>query len=83
MRVEFFSGGCSLCQTSLSVIRNAFPDVEIEVHEAGECTDGSCCQRAARVGVKAVPSLVANEQVVLVGVPQEEDIQRLRGILGQ
>lgn len=81
MKVEFFDAGCRLCERTLSILNENFPAVEIEVHRAAECVDGSCCALATRYGVRAVPSLVVDGRVVLVGVPGEQDLKPLAAIL--
>ncbi len=77
MRVEFFSADCRLCDQTLTLLHEHLPGVNIEVHRASECADGSCCALAARYGVRAVPSLVVNGGVVLVGVPDEHTLKTL------
>jgi len=77
MKVEFFSADCRLCERTLGLLSAHLPDVEIEVHRASECVDGSCCELAARYGVRAIPSLVVDGRVVLVGVPDEQMLQGL------
>lgn len=81
MKVELFSAECRLCEGTLNKLSHAFSDIEIEVHRASECKDGSCCTLAAQYEVQAVPSLVVDGKVVLVGLPNEQDIQRLATIL--
>ena len=81
MKTEFFSAECRLCERTLNILRDTFPDIEIDIHRASECTDGSCCTLAAQYGVRAVPSLVVDGKVVLVGLPEEHDIKRLSTIL--
>lgn len=56
------------------MLNHTFPDIEIDVHRASECKDGSCCALAAQYGVRADPSLVVDGKVVLVGLPDEHDI---------
>jgi len=77
MRVEFFSADCRLCDRTLDLLSDHLPAVDIEVHRASECVDGSCCALAARYGVRAVPSLVVDGRVVLVGVPDEQTLKTL------
>lgn len=81
MKVEFFSAECRLCERTLNMLNQNFPDIEIDVHKASECRDGSCCVLAAQYGVRAVPSLVVDGRVVLVGLPDEQDIKSLATIL--
>ncbi len=81
MKAEFFSAECRLCERTLNMLNHAFSDIEIDIHRASECKDGSCCALAEQYGVRAVPSLVVDGQVVLVGLPDEHDIKRLSTIL--
>ncbi len=77
MKIELFSAECRLCERTLGILKENFPNLEMDVHRASECKDGSCCALAEQYGVRAVPSLVVNEQVVLVGLPNEHDIKSL------
>lgn len=81
MKVEFFSADCRLCERALSILKQNFPSVEIEVHRASERKDGSCCAVAAKYGVRAVPSLAVDGKVVLVGLPNKNDVEALAGVL--
>lgn len=81
MRVEFFSAECPLCEGTLGILTNNFPNVVIDVHRASECKDGSCCALAAQYQVRAVPSLVVDGKVALVGLPDEQDLKSLAAIL--
>lgn len=81
MKVEFFSAECRLCEKTLSMLSHSYSDISIDVHRAAECKDGSCCALAAEYGVRAVPSLVVDGKVVLVGLPDEQDIKRLATVL--
>ena len=77
MKVEFFSAECRLCERTLGILKENFSNLEIDVHRASECKDGSCCSLAEQYGVRAVPSLVVNGKVALVGLPNEHDIKLL------
>jgi len=79
--VEFFSAECRLCERTLGMLKANLPDIEIEVHRASECRDGGCCALAERYGVRAVPALVVNGRVVLVGLPSEQDVKNLASVL--
>lgn len=80
--IEFFSADCRLCEACLAVLRERFPGLEMVVHRAAECSDGSCCRRAESYGVRAVPALVVNGKIVLTSLPTEEDLRRLEPLLG-
>ncbi len=77
MKVELFSADCRLCRKTLDIVKENFPSLKIDVHRASECKDGSCCALAEQCGVRAVPSLVVNGKVALVGLPDEHDIKLL------
>lgn len=77
MKVEFFSAECRLCKRTLGILKENFPNLEVDIHRASECKDGSCCSLAEQYGVRAVPSLVINGKVALVGLPNEHDIELL------
>jgi hypothetical protein len=81
MKIEFFSAECKLCNSALDMLRSTFPYWEIIVHRQSECVDGSCCQLAASYGVRAVPSLVVDGRVVLVGRPSPSELKALANIL--
>ena len=81
MKVEFFSAECRLCERTLGILTSNFPNVKVDVHRASECKDGSCCALAAQYGVRAVPSLVVDGKVVLVGIPDEQNLNSLAAIL--
>ena len=81
MKVELFSAGCKLCERTLNILSHNFPDVVIDIHRAQECRGGSCCALAAQYGVRAVPTLVVDGKVVLVGLPEEQDIKSLAAVL--
>lgn len=81
MKVEFFSAECRLCDRTLNILKHNFPNFKIEVHRASECKEGSCCLLAEEYGVRAVPSLVVDGKVTLVGLPDERDIRSLATIL--
>ncbi len=77
MKVEFFSAECRLCERTLGILEENFPNVEIDIHRASECKDGSCCALAEQYGVRAVPSLIVDGEVALVGLPGTHDIKLL------
>ncbi len=77
MKIELFIADCKLCDRMLGILKENFPNLEIDIHRSSECTDGSCCSLAEQYGVRAVPSLVVDEEVALVGLPDEHDIRLL------
>jgi hypothetical protein len=81
MKIEFFSAECKLCNSTLDLLQQTFPDLAITVHRQSECVDGSCCRLAESYGVRAVPSLVLDGRVVLVGRPDSAALGSLAAIL--
>jgi glutaredoxin len=81
MSIEFFSAECRICDRTLRLLKQTFPSLKIIVHRQSECVDGSCCALAEKYGVRAVPSLVINGKVVLVGFPNEQEIKELATVL--
>lgn len=80
MKTEFFSAGCRLCERALETLRSRFPELDMEIHLASECVDGSCCKLAEEYGIRAVPSVVVNGSVVLTGSPDKRDLETLAQI---
>ncbi len=84
MTVELFRADCKLCNRMEVMIRAILPPgVDLVVHRAQECRDGSCCRRAEAYGVRAVPTLVVDGQVVQVGLPDEARLVELERLFGQ
>lgn len=83
MKLEFFSADCRLCERTLNLLERAYPGLDLIVHRAAECRDGSCCELAAQYGVRAVPTLVLDGEVVMVGVPDDATLRALSSRLGR
>jgi glutaredoxin len=81
MNIEFFSAECRLCNRTLGLLKQTFPSLQMIVHRQSECVDGSCCALAEKDGVRAVPSLVIDGKVVMVGLPGKQEIKDLAKIL--
>jgi len=61
-----------------NMIRKSFPLVNLEVHRASECIDGSCCKLAENYGIRCVPTLVINGKIVAEGIVDKNVIDELR-----
>ena len=81
MNIELFSAKCRLCDRTLGLLKQTFPSLQIIIHRQSECVAGSCCALAEKYGVRAVPSLVINGKIVMVGLPGEQEIKDLAKIL--
>lgn len=78
MTVELFRADCKLCERMERMIRSVLPSgIDLIVHHAHECRDGSCCRQAEAYGVRAVPTLVVDGLVLQVGLPDEHRLEAL------
>ena len=69
--IEVFTAGCPLCTETVDVVRAAVADCGCEVLER-RCTDTTCCDEAKNYGIRAVPTIVADGQVLFEGKPSPE-----------
>lgn len=83
MQVEFFSAECKSFERTANILHHTFPNLEMTVHNAAECVDGHCCELAEKFGVRAVPSLVVDGEVVLVRLPDADDLKRLESAFSE
>ena len=65
-RIEVFSAGCPLCRETLELVRNAVSDCGCEVIER-TCTGETCCAEAKQYGVRTMPTVVVDGQIVFEG----------------
>jgi hypothetical protein len=69
-QVEVFTAGCPVCEPAVQLVKElACPDCEVTVHDlrqTGEAftAEASAAQRAAQYGIKAVPAVVVNGNLV-------------------
>jgi len=80
MRWELFRANCRLCDRMENIIKSEFPLVNLEIHRASECKDGSCCKMAEKYHVKCVPTLVIDGKVICEGLPDENKLNEIRRI---
>jgi glutaredoxin len=64
--IEVFSAGCPLCHDTLELVRNAVAGCGCEVTER-RCTGTECGTEAKQYGVKTMPTVVVNGQIVFEG----------------
>ncbi len=62
-RIEIFSAGCPVCEEGTARVRAvAGDDQEIVIHDLQ--SDAAAAQRAAEYGIKAVPAVVVDGQLL-------------------
>lgn len=74
-RIEVFTADCPLCKDTLEIIKKEACR-ECEIIER-KCTGGECCQPAKDYGIKAVPTVVVDGKIALVGKPTLEQVKQL------
>ncbi len=65
-RIEVFSAGCPLCSETLALVKNSVGACGCEVIER-RCTEAECCAAAKELGVRTMPTVVVNGQIVFEG----------------
>ena len=74
-RIEIFTADCPLCKDALELIKKEACN-ECEVIER-RCTDSECCQPAKDYNIKAVPTVVMDGKVTIIGKPTLEQVKQL------
>ncbi len=61
-RIEIFSAGCPVCEEGTARVRALAGDEEVVVHDLH--SDEAAVERAAAYGIKAVPAVVVDGQLL-------------------
>ena len=64
--IEVFAAGCPLCQQTLKLVRQAVSACGCEVAER-RCSGEECCEPARRYGIRAMPTVVMDGEIVFEG----------------
>jgi len=65
-RIEVFSAGCPLCDETLKLVKDSVGACGCEVIER-RCAETECCAEANQYGVRTMPTVVVNGQIVFEG----------------
>lgn len=65
-QIEVFSAGCSLCNETLKLVRKAVSGCGCEVIER-RCIGTECCGEAKQYGVRTMPTVVVDGQMIFEG----------------
>ena len=65
-KIEVFTAGCSICQDTLRVIKDAVSSCGCEVIER-RCPPGQMCEEGKTYGVRAMPTVVVNGTIMFEG----------------
>lgn len=74
-KIEVFTADCPLCRDTLELIKKEACS-ECEVIEQ-RCSGDECCEPAKSYGIKAVPTVVVDGKIAIVGKPTLEEVKRL------
>lgn len=74
-KIEVFTADCSLCKETLELIKKV-ACTECEVIER-RCSGEECCGPANDYGIKAVPTVVVDGKITIVGKPTLEEVKKL------
>lgn len=74
-RIEVFTADCPLCKETLQLVKQEVCS-ECEVIEQ-RCQGDSCCEPAKTYGIKAVPTIVMDGKISLIGKPSLTEIKSL------
>ncbi len=65
-KIEVFTAGCSLCEDTLRLVRDAVSSCGCEVIER-RCPPGQMCEEGKAYGVRAMPTVVVDGAIVFEG----------------
>lgn len=65
-KIEVFTAGCSLCNETVTLVKEAVISCGCEVIER-HCEGTECCDEAKSYGVRAMPTVVVDGQIVFEG----------------
>lgn len=65
-KIEVFTAGCPLCDDTLTLVRESVSACGCEVIER-RCTDNDRCAEALQYGVRTMPTVVVDGEIVFEG----------------
>ena len=74
-RIEVFTADCPPCKETLSLLRQEACS-ECEIIER-RCSGDECCEPAKGYGIKAVPTVVVDGKIRLVGKPSFAQVRNI------
>lgn len=74
-KIEVFTADCPFCKETLELIKKEACS-ECEVIER-RCSGEECCEPAKDYGIKAVPTVVVDGKITIVGKPTLEEVKQL------
>lgn len=74
-KIEVFTADCPLCKDTLAMIKKEACS-ECEIIER-RCSGNECCDPAKDYGVKAVPTIVVDGKIAIIGKPALDQVKEL------
>ena len=65
-KIEVFTAGCSLCDDTLRLVKDAVASCDCEVTER-RCPPQQMCEEGKAYGVRAMPTVVVNGAIMFEG----------------
>lgn len=65
-KIEVFTAGCPLCPETVALVKEAVASCGCEVIER-RCEGDECCDEAKGYGVRAMPTVVVDGQIMFEG----------------
>ncbi len=65
-KIEVFTAGCPLCNEALTLVQEAVSKCGCEMIER-RCAGTECCDEAKNYGIKMMPSIVVDGQIIFEG----------------
>lgn len=75
-KIEVFTAGCPLCNDTLKMVKEVTRDCGCEIIER-RCSGSECCDEAVRYGVRTVPTVAVNGNIVFEGRPTMEQARTI------
>ena len=74
-RIEVFTADCPLCKDALGLMKKEACS-ECEVIER-RCSGDECCESAKNYRIKAVPTIVVDGKITIIGKPTLEQVKKI------
>lgn len=75
IKIEVFTADCPLCNDTLKIIKQvSCPECEVIERR---CSGEVCCEPAKGYGIKAVPTIVVDGKIRVVGKPSLAEVRSL------
>lgn len=74
-KIEVFTADCPLCKDALEMVREEACS-KCEIVER-RCSGDECCGAAKEYNIKAVPTVVVDGEITIVGKPTREQVKEI------